>query len=114
MSITTSYFASKAPKDQKVCIALKPNSFMPKLPKVPEFAPSNPWAEDWQQSYRNDLETRFPTPQSLQDVLDAICIQVQNPVLCCYEKDRTTCHRHILSEYIKEKLDITVQEWQGE
>lgn len=111
MLITTSYFASKAPKEQKVCIALKAYRFMPKLPKVAEFAPSNPFAENWQEAYRCDLDARFPTPESLQNTLNEICQNVENPVLCCYEKDRTTCHRSVLSAFIFEKLGLKIEEW---
>lgn len=111
MNILTSYFASKAPKERKVCIAKKPYRFAPGLPKASELAPSNPWAEDWQAAYRVDLDARFPTPESLRQYFAAICETTPEPILCCYEKNPEDCHRSVLAEYVEEKLGLTLTEW---
>lgn len=111
MNIFVSYFASKAPKDRKVCIAKKPYRFLPGLPQAQSFAPSNPWAKNWQEEYRADLENRFPTPESLRLYLEEVCEKVVDPILCCYEKNPAECHRSILVEYIREKLGMEVPEW---
>ncbi|MDL2268858.1 DUF488 domain-containing protein [Desulfosarcina sp. OttesenSCG-928-A07] len=114
MDIAISYFQSKAPNERKVCIAKKPFRFLPGLMKAELFAPSNPWAKDWQSSYLSDLKSRFPTPESLRVYLEGICRERQNPILCCYEKNPAECHRSILAAYIQEKLGITVPEWTPE
>lgn len=113
MKFYTSYFASKAPKENKVCIAKKPYRFAPKLPKAVALAPSNPWAEgDWKANYRADLDERFPTPESLMEYLKEVhALTEGTPILCCYEKNPAECHRSILAEYIAEKLGLIIEEW---
>jgi len=109
--IAVSYFSSKAPKERKVCIAKKRPRFF-SGPCVPEFAPENPWdLDNWQARYRGELETRFPDAASLQAVLDRIAGQTPEPILCCYEKAPSECHRTILAEFINERLGLNVQEW---
>lgn len=108
--ITTSYFASTAPTQRKVCIAKKkPRSF--KGLHVLKLAPSHPWAKNWQQSYMSDLQTRFPGGQGLAELLQQIAGQIPAPILCCYEKNPDQCHRHLLAEYIATHLHISVGEW---
>lgn len=114
MTIFVSYFASKAPNDRKICIAKKPYRFLPHLPKATAFAPSNPWADDWQSAYRADLDSRFPTPEALRDYLRILCETYPDPILCCYEKDPAQCHRSVLAAYVMEKLDIDLPEWKPE
>lgn len=109
--LVTSYFGSKAPKERKVCIA-KWNRFW-KGPRATLFAPSNPKAEDWAASYRQDLESRFPTAALLKNYLHEIESATPNPILCCFEVDENQCHRRVLAQYIKEKLQINVPEWAG-
>lgn len=108
--IQTSYFASKAPKGRKVCIA-KWNKFWNGA-RAMKFAPSNPKATDWKGAFRADLEKRFPTVESLRDYLAEIERETPNPILCCYEVDRTECHRHILADFIEKMLGIKVTEWE--
>ncbi len=112
LNIQTSYLASRAPKERKVRIAKKPYRFAPHLPSAGYFAPSDPWANNWRQAYRADLDARFPTPEVLRKSLEILCREVPAPILCCYEKDPSQCHRSILAAYIKEKLGLDVPEWQ--
>jgi hypothetical protein len=110
-TITTSYFASQAPKERKVCIARK----CPKkcaCPQFEEFAPLNPWAAgDWRARYRRELQSRFPTPESLRAALDGVLAVVDKPILCCYEKNPADCHRRELAQYILTMLGQIVPEW---
>jgi hypothetical protein len=112
MKIYTSYFASKAPTERKVSIAKKaPVLFRGQ--RFLAFAPSKPWAKNWQELYRYDLEKRFPHGHKLQETLKSICIMTPDPVLCCYEKSVHQCHRKILAEFIGKYLDVEVKEWQA-
>lgn len=108
--IQTSYFSSKAPKQRKVCIA-KWNKFW-SGPRANLFAPSNPRAVNWKDAYQADLESRFPTVESLRVYLDEIQRTTPDPILCCYEVDRQDCHRHILATFIERMLGIKVTEWE--
>lgn len=111
--IQTSYFASKAPSVRKVCIALKRPRFFHKGGLwVVELAPSNPWAEDWQERYKRDLRNRFPTPDRLAEVLAWIEREVPDPILCCYEKNPEECHRRVLAAHAREVLGIEFPEWE--
>lgn len=108
--IQTSYFGSKAPKERKVCIA-KWNKFWTG-PRAMKFAPSNPRATDWKGAFQRDLESRFPTVESLRDYLAEIEAATPDPILCCYETDRLDCHRHILASFIERMLGVKVKEWE--
>jgi uncharacterized protein YeaO (DUF488 family) len=112
MMITTSYFASKAPVERKVCIAKKwPRFFRKGNLWIKEFAPSDPWAKDWRRLYRADLQFRFPDQESLRAKLEEINAIVHDPILCCYEKDVAECHRGELAKYITQTLGISIHEW---
>lgn len=110
--IQTSYFASKAPRGRKVCIAKWPPRYW-QGPCAPKLAPSNPKAENWAGRYRQDLEERFPDAGSLRDYLADIERRTPEPILCCFESDPEQCHRRVLAAYIKELLGIDVLEWQS-
>lgn len=107
--IYTSYFASKAPKTRKVCIAKWHRNWHG--PRACLFAPSNPKAEDWAAAYQRDLEARFPTAESLRCYLAEIENESPAPILCCFELDENQCHRRVLAAYIKKMLAIEVPEW---
>lgn len=107
--IYTSYFSSKAPKEHKVCIA-KWHRFW-KGPRANLFTPTNPKAEDWAGAFQRDLETRFPTAESLRCYLTEIEQATPDPILCCFELDENACHRRVLAAYIKKILAIEVPEW---
>ena len=81
MSIETSFFSSKAPKERKVCIAKWHRGW--NGPRAERFAPSDPKAVDWKAAYRKDLESRFPTPSSLRLYLQEIEKRTPDPILCC-------------------------------
>jgi len=111
MLVSVSYFASKAPADRKVCIAKKAPRYF-RGPRFPEFAPAYPWdMKDWQARYRRELEVRFPDAASLRDSLARIEAATPDPILCCYEKAPSDCHRSILAGFIFDRLGLTVPEW---
>ena len=110
--IQTSFFSSKAPKERKVCIAKWHRNWTG--PRAPLFAPSNPKAVDWQAVYWRDLEERFPDAESLKRYLQEIERQTRDPILCCFEKDQTQCHRRVLATFIRNRLGIDVPEWSND
>ena len=100
MSIETSFFSSKAPKERKVCIAKWHRNWSG--PRAERFAPSDPNAVDWKAAYRKELESRFPTPSSLRLYLQEIEKRTPDPILCCFELNPEECHRRVLAAFIKE------------
>ena len=111
MSIETSFFSSKAPKERKVGIAKWHRNWSG--PRAERFAPSDPKAVDWKAAYRKDLESRFPTPSSLRLYLQEIEKRTPNPILCCFELNPEECHRRVLAAFIKENINLDVPEWNG-
>ena len=109
MPIETSFFSSNAPKERKVCIAKWHRNW--NGPRAGQFAPSDPKAVNWKAAYRKDLEARFPTESSLRLYLMEIEKKVPNPILCCFERNPEECHRRVLADFIKEKLNLDVPEW---
>lgn len=109
--IAVSYFASKAPKERKVCIAKgKPRFFAG--PVFKDFAPLDPHAPgDWRARYRRELEARYPDAASLRAALEMVASRTPDPILCCHEKDASECHRTILAGFIAERLGLHVPEW---
>ena len=99
MSIETSFFSSKAPKERKVCIAKWHRNWSG--PRAERFAPSDPNAVDWKAAYRKELESRFPTPSSLRLYLQEIEKRTPDPILCCFELNPEECHRRVLAAFIK-------------
>jgi len=111
MNIKTSYFGSKAPAERKVCIAKKCPKFCECM-AFPDFAPLDPFSDgDWRARYQAELHERYPDAQSLRKALDFILDVVEAPILCCYERDRSECHRDILARYIEQHLGFEVPEW---
>ena len=108
--ICPSYFSSKAPHERKVCIAKWPPRYW-SGPRARLFAPEDPKAVNWRVAYRKDLESRFPTPESLGCYLDSVLVLTPDPILCCFEADASQCHRRILADYLKELLGLDVPEW---
>lgn len=43
--------------------------------------------------------------------LRRMLMEVKNPILLCYEKPESFCHRHIVAEYITKVLGIPTEEY---
>lgn len=111
LCISLSFFASRAPRERKVCIAKYPPRYW-QGPRATLLAPSNPRARNWQQAYRLDMADRFPAGPRLGAYLMEIARATPRPILCCYERQPEDCHRSILAMLLREMLDWEVREWQ--
>ena len=65
--------------------------------------------EDYTRRYRSEVLSRQDMQQFLKTVEQAS--GGQDVALCCYEKPEDFCHRHILADWIKEKLGIEISEY---
>ena len=65
--------------------------------------------EDYTRRYRSEVLSRQDMQQFLKTVEQAS--EGQDVALCCYEKPEDFCHRHILADWIKEKLGIEISEY---
>lgn len=110
--ISLSFFASRVPRERKVCIAKYPPRYW-KGPCATLLAPSNPRATDWRQAYRLDMAGRFAAGPQLRDYLMGIARVTPRPILCCYERQPEECHRSVLADILREMLGWEVDEWQA-
>jgi hypothetical protein len=65
--------------------------------------------EDYTRRYRSEVLSQQDMQQFLKTVVQAS--GGQDVALCCYEKPEDFCHRHILADWIKEKLGIEISEY---
>ena len=112
LCISLSYFASRAPRERKVCIAKYPPRYW-QGPRAALLAPSNPRATDWRQAYRLDMAGRFAAGPQLRDYLMGIARVTPRPILCCYERQPEECHRSVLADILREMLGWEVDVWQA-
>ena len=65
--------------------------------------------EEYTRRYKSEVLSRQDMQQFLKTVEQAS--GGQDVALCCYEKPEDFCHRHILADWIKEKLGIEISEY---
>jgi uncharacterized protein (DUF488 family) len=109
--MNTSYFAKSAKNENAVSIAGKApdwytgRQYKTLAPKYWFFA-----------KYKKDGDEKFYIEQYQKEVLETLdAKQVyeelgENAVLLCWEKTGKFCHRHLISNWFKEKLGIEVAE----
>jgi uncharacterized protein (DUF488 family) len=109
--VNTSYFAKSATHPGAVSIALSnPKNFMGREYKA--LAP-NGW---FLRKYKLDGDVDFYTEQYQAEVLDQLDPKEvlrdlgEDAVLLCWEKPGEFCHRHLVAQWLKEKLGIEIKE----
>ena len=65
--------------------------------------------EEYTRRYRSEVLSRQDMQQFLKTVEQAS--GGQDVALCCYEKPEDFCHRHILADWIKEKIGVEISEY---
>lgn len=65
--------------------------------------------EEYTRRYRSEVLSQQDMKQFLKTVEQAS--GGQDIALCCYENPEDFCHRHILADWIKEKLGIEILEY---
>ena len=65
--------------------------------------------EEYTRRYRSEVLSRQDMQKFIKTVEQAS--GGQDVALCCYEKPEDFCHRHILADWIKEKLGIEISEY---
>lgn len=65
--------------------------------------------EGYTRRYRSEVLSQQDMQQFLKTVEQAS--GGQDVALCCYEKPEDFCHRHILADWIREKLGIEISEY---
>ena len=65
--------------------------------------------EEYTRRYRSEVLSRQDMQLFLKTVEQAS--GGQDVALCCYEKPEDFCHRHILADWIKEKIGVEISEF---
>ena len=66
--------------------------------------------------YKQDGDEKFYTEQYYKEVLDKLDPQKvyeelgEDAILLCYEKPNDFCHRHIVSEWLNQKIGLNITE----
>lgn len=104
--IYTSYFAKmrKMTPDQKArCVSIA--RFTPRGVDVPGYLSLAP-AKDLLLRYKKDGDKQAYTEEynAYLDTLDAakVAEDLENKILCCYEKSTDFCHRHLVAKWLNE------------
>lgn len=118
MKIYTSYF-SKGKKltdagIKMIGIALKPPTWymgvsVYDVAPTPSILYGTQTEEEYTRRFKHEVLARQDA-QKFVDKIKAIS-QGKDVALCCFEKPREFCHRHIVAEWLKEKLNIEVDEY---
>lgn len=117
-AIHTSTWFTPLPKGyQRVGISLyKPRGFKGEHWEVKQLAPGRWYGTVPPKQY---LELYNPILAALepQTIVNALYHIGPNPVLCCFESVESIasglkfCHRHLVAKWLKDTLDLTVQEF---
>jgi len=107
----TSYYAKSAKNPNAVSIAAK----CPEWYKGREYKQLAPkyW---FFKKYKDDGDQEFYTKQYYKEVLDLLDPKKvfedlgENAVILCWEKSDKFCHRHIVAEWLRKKLNIKIEE----
>ena len=119
MKIYTSYFGNSKKLQQAgikvIGISLYPPRWFNAI-SVKQVAPTKSilfangqTQEEYTRRYRSEVLSQQDMQQFLKTVEQAS--GGQDVALCCYEKPEDFCHRHILADWIKEKLGIEISEY---
>ena len=119
MRIYTSYFGNSKKLQQAgikvIGISLYPPRWFNEI-SLKQVAPTKSilfangqTQEEYTRRYRSEVLSRQDMQQFLKTVEQAS--GGQDVALCCYEKPEDFCHRHILADWIKEKLGIEISEY---
>lgn len=65
--------------------------------------------EEYTRRYRSEVLSQQDMQQFLKTVEQVS--GGQDVALCCYEKPEDFCHRHILADWIKEKIGVEISEY---
>ena len=65
----------------------------------------------YKERYIAELDSHKDIVQMVFETLNKIVGENQDLILLCYEKPSDFCHRHILAEYLYDKFNLEVEEY---
>lgn len=123
MKIYTSYFAKQKDLEERGITCIGICAIPPKWFNGPNFAcvaPSkdilfeykaNPDNERYTKRYKEEVLCILKNPQIFVDGL-IYCSDGKDVAMLCYEKPEDFCHRHILADFLNEKLNLDIKEYE--
>lgn len=118
MKIYTSYFSKSKALASKgvlpVSIALYPPKWYTGI-KVNDVCPTYDILKnskdpgDYTQRFKKEVLSRVNATRFYEKLISIS--RGKDIALCCYEKPEDFCHRHIVAEWLKEKIGIEVEEF---
>lgn len=118
MKIYTSYFGKSKKLQEKGIVMVSISLYPPKWyvgAMTRTVAPSNDilrnskGEEDYTRRFKSEILSRV-SPDRFINELNYFG-RGKDIALCCFEKPGEFCHRHIVAEWLKEKLGIEVEEF---
>lgn len=111
--MNTSYFGKLSKIDNKNAVSIAAKS--PDFYKGREYKKLAPkyW---FFKKYKDDGDEEFYTKQYCKEVLDKLDAKEvyeelgEDAVLLCWESSEKFCHRHLVAEWLENKLDIVIRE----
>ena len=122
MQIYTSYIAKQKELEKLGIVCITICAFPPKGFKGPNLAAVAPSKsilleykkdnnqEKYIKRYTEEILCILKEPRYLIDTISYIS-QGKDVALCCYEKSGDFCHRHILANFLNEKLNLNITEF---
>ena len=72
---------------------------------------ANPDKERYTKRYKEEVLCILKNPQIFVDGL-IYCSNGGDVAMLCYEKPEDFCHRHILADFLNEKLNLDIKEYE--
>jgi len=106
--LKTSYFAKRGiPEEKRISISLYPPAWF-KGKRYPKLAPPKFLVEmGVNKIYKEIYYKEVLNKLDAERVYEAL----KDKVILCFEKDRNTCHRAIVAEWIEKETGHKVEEW---
>ena len=124
MKIYTGYFAQLKKYDAKNMFPVSIARFSPKwyegfneIALSPSVDLLNAYKNkqitevQYKERYIAELDSHKDIVQMVFETLNKIVGENQDLILLCYEKPSDFCHRHILAEYLYDKFNLEVEEY---
>ena len=120
MKIYTSYFAKlkKIPEDiVRISICGKAPDWYDGI-QYKKVAPKYGFFQEWKKNHDNDFYIEHFNAEVLDNLVAKNVYEDLNKlsdckdcVLICYEKSEDFCHRHLVADWLNQKLGINVEEY---
>ena len=121
MKIYTSYFGNIKNLEKNNIVPIGVCCYPPQWFKGPNLASIAPTPyilnnfksnhQEFIKRYKSEVLSIHKDPQDFVNRLEFIS-EGKDVALCCFEKPNKFCHRHLIAEWLNEKLNLNVNEFE--